>query len=186
MADETTGTAGPSRRSVLGLAVGAGAAALAAGVVLPPEGTAHAQVGGPPIAMRGSITLAGAHKALEAADAKARELGVPMTIVVVDESGYLKAAARQDGNAFGSIEIVMRKAYTAAAFRAATGPLGQGVYGGDPARAASFSNLTNIWLGGGGVPLTMDGQVIGAIGAGGGTPAQDTEVAQAGADALGK
>ncbi len=187
MTDSNAETTGTSRRSLLGIAAGVGAGAvLGAGLLAGETGTAEAQVTGPLTAPVASITLAGAHKLLMGAQARAQEINVPMTIVVVDAGGQLKAAARMDGNRFGSLEIVRRKAITAVAFGQPTHRFGQGVFGGDPARAASFANLPDIWLGGGGLPIVVDGQVVGGIGVGGGTPEQDIEVAQAGLDALGK
>jgi uncharacterized protein GlcG (DUF336 family) len=174
-----------SRREVLGIAAGVGAGlVVAAGTQ---AGVAQAQMGGVSgdvARPSASLTLAGAHMALMAAVAKAQEIGVPMTIVVVDEGGHMKAAARMDGNAAGSIEVVERKAHTSATFRAATHVLGQRAESGTQARFVSFANLPNIWMGGGGVPMMREGQMIGAIGAGGGTPEQDIVVAEAGAAAV--
>lgn len=169
------------RRELLLAGAGAGLA-VTVGTAATTAGQAAAQP--VPTLNRPTITLAAATAMLTAAEAKARELGVPMTMIVVDESGQLKAAARMDGNAFGSIEIVMRKAVTSAGFRAPTHVLGERAQT-DPARLASFANLPNIWLGGGGLPISRDGVVIGAIAAGGGSPEQDIEVAQAGIAALG-
>jgi uncharacterized protein GlcG (DUF336 family) len=130
------------------------------------------------------LTLAQAQAAVAAAVAKASELGVPMTIVIVDDGGNLKAAARMDGNGFGGIEVVFRKAATAAGWRVPTLALGQRVQS-EPGRFASFANLPDIWLGGGGLPIFRDNVLVGGIGAGGGSPEQDIEVAQAGIDAIG-
>src|SRR5579875_3921532 len=127
--------------------------------------------------------LAAAQTMINAAIAKAREIGVPMTVVVVDDGGNLKAAARMDGSGFGGIEIVLRKAVTAAGFRSSTQALGDRAQS-DPARLASFANLPHIWLGGGGLPVMRGGELLGGSGAGGGTPEQDTEVAQAGVAAF--
>src|SRR5918998_1103131 len=101
--------------------------------------------------------------------------------LVVAEGGHMKAAARMDGNAAGSIEVVERKAHTSATFRAATHVVGQRAESGTQARFVSFANLPNIWMGGGGVPMMREWQMIGAIGVGGGTPEQDIVVAEAGA-----
>lgn len=129
------------------------------------------------------LSLDGAMAALMAARAKADELGVPMVIVVVDDSGILKAFARMDGTGVASIDLATAKAYTSAAFRAATTDLAERV-SQDPARLASFSNAPGVVLLGGGIPLKVGDAVVGGIGCGGGSPEQDAECAQAGADAL--
>lgn len=129
------------------------------------------------------LSLDGALAALMAARAKADELGVPMVIVVVDDSGIQKAFARMDGTGVASIDLATGKAYTAAAFRTATSDLAERV-SQDPARLASFTNAPGVVLLGGGVPLKSGDAVVGGIGCGGGSPEQDTECAQAGADAL--
>ena len=129
------------------------------------------------------LTLAEAQAALAAAVAKAKEIGQPMSIVVVDDGGNMKAFARMDGNSFGSVEVVIRKATTAAAFRVPSLTMGQRVQS-EPGRFASFANLPKIWLGGGGVPIKRGDVFLGGIGAGGGTPEQDVEVAEAGVAAI--
>jgi uncharacterized protein GlcG (DUF336 family) len=131
-----------------------------------------------------SISLTAARTLVDAGIAKAQEIGVPMTLVVVDESGILKAYARMDGNSLASVDIVPEKAYTAAAFRTPTHILAERSQS-DPARLASLTSLPRVTLLGGGFPITQNGVVIGGIGAGGGTPQQDIEVAQAALAALG-
>jgi glc operon protein GlcG len=129
-----------------------------------------------------SVSLVQAKRVLAAAERRARQLGVPMFIVVVDDCGVIKAAERMDGNSQASVALVPPKAVTANAFRTPTATLAQGV-AGDPTRLGSFLGAGFSLLGGG-VPLVVDGTVIGAVGAGGGSPTQDAELAQAGADAL--
>jgi len=182
MSDEKVSGSGMSRREVLGIAAGVGAGlVVAAGTQ---AGVAQAQMGGDVARPSSSLTMAGAHMALMAAVAKAEEIGVPMTLVVVDDGGHMRAAARMDGAAAGTIEVVQRKASTSAMFRAATHVLGQRAESGTQARFVSFANLPNIWMGGGGVLIMREGQMIGAIAAGGGTPEQDIVVAEAGAAAI--
>ena len=65
---------------------------------------------------KASISTELAHRMIAAAEAKASELGVPMNIAVVDESGVLKAFSRMDGAALLSVQIAQDKAYTAAGF----------------------------------------------------------------------
>jgi uncharacterized protein GlcG (DUF336 family) len=181
----TTDTLGINRREALrtGAAAGVGlaaAAAFARGHAMAAQDATPAAAGA---ATRTVLTLDGALAAIEAARTKASELGVPMVIVVVDESGILKAFARMDGTGIGSIDLASGKAYTAAAFRTATKDLAERV-AQDPARLAAFSNAPRVVLLPGGVPLKVGDDVVGGIGCGGGTPDQDAEVAQAGADAF--
>jgi glc operon protein GlcG len=134
------------------------------------------------------IRLAGAEKILAAAKAKAVALNLHMNIAVVDDGGHLLAFARMDNARPASAATALTKAVTAATFRQATGPLPPK---GEPdmllnlslqaAAAAGGGKLTTLK---GGVPVVIDGQVVGAVGVGGGTGEQDAEVARAGIQAL--
>lgn len=127
---------------------------------------------------RETVALAAAQALITAGMAKAQEIGVPMTIIVVDESGVLKAMVRMDGNSLASVDLVQQKAYTASAFRAPTHILAQR-FGADPVRLASVTNSPRFTLLGGGYPIMHGNAVVGGIGAGGGTPEQDQTVAEA-------
>jgi uncharacterized protein GlcG (DUF336 family) len=131
-----------------------------------------------------TITLDAAVRLIEAAEAKSTEIGVPMAIAIVDHAGLLKAFHRMDGlDRTVTVDLVQRKAYTSASFRAPTHTLAENAAENGPF-AASLANIPGFTLIGGGFPI-MDGDaVIGGIGAGGGTPDQDMEVAQAALDAL--
>lgn len=135
------------------------------------------------------LNLGGARIILAAAEAKAAELGLKSNLAVVDDGGHPIAFARMDGARPASAYTALTKAISAATTRAPTGPL--------PAGAATPDVLLNISLqnaaqasGGrftalhGGVPIVVDGQVIGGVGAGGGTGEQDAEVVRAGIAAL--
>ena len=125
-----------------------------------------------------SLSLAQAHAIVTAAEQKAVEIGVPMHIVVVDVCGDVKASSRQDRNARAALVLAPLKAQTALAFRTPTAVLAERTT--DPVRAQSFL-AAGFTLLGGGLPIAgADGQVIGAIGVGGGSPEQDIEVAVAG------
>ena len=132
-----------------------------------------------------TLTLAMAEKAVKAAHAKARELQTPMTVSVVDTAGRLVLCARGDGAGFFTPETSRAKALAAAAFRRSTKEMGE-------LREASpaFWNNVAAALGGqilpsiGAVPLRIDGDIVGAIGCGGGTGEQDHLCAEAGANAL--
>jgi len=84
-----------------------------------------------------------------------------------------------------SIQIAIDKAFTAAGHKAPTSTYrGQNFLPGGPAYGIHNSNGGRFMLIGGGIPIVVDGQVVGAIGVSTGTPAQDIEVAQAGVDAV--
>ncbi|CAA9213710.1 MAG: hypothetical protein AVDCRST_MAG77-85 [uncultured Chloroflexi bacterium] len=156
---------------------GAAGAALVTGAAL--SGTAHGQTQRPEVAVaKQGVSLAAAQALIAAAEAKAREIGVPMAICIVDESGVLKAFARMDGNSLASVELVQAKAFTSAAFRAPTHILAER-NAGDPTRVASLPNFPNVTFLGGGYPISSGGVVVGGIGVGGGSAQQDQEVAEA-------
>ncbi|NVD34782.1 heme-binding protein [Marinobacter lutaoensis] len=128
------------------------------------------------------LDLADARLLIEGAAHKAREIGVPMCIAVVDESGTLIAFERMDGGKVTSVTIAQDKAYTAAAARKATheynavnvpGSLTFGIHTEVGGRLSSV---------GGGLPVVVNGEVVGGIGLSSGTPQQDMECAQAGID----
>ena len=134
--------------------------------------------------MADSVTLSAAHTVVEAARAKAEEIGVPMNIAVVDDGGNLVAFARMDGAWLGSIEIAQDKAYTARAFDISTRELAEKSQPGQPLFGIAQTHRGRVIIFAGGIPLRAHGQVVGAIGVSGGTPDQDHEVAEAGAAAF--
>src|SRR5512145_1921262 len=130
------------------------------------------------------MTLEMAETAVRAAQAKARALGSPMTITVVDEAGRLVLSARGDGTGFFTPETSRAKAVAAAAFRQSTS-----VLAGQGAKGWGFWQAMPAVVGqalptAGGSPIVRGGRVIGAIGCGGGTGEQDQECADAGAAAI--
>jgi glc operon protein GlcG len=143
-----------------------------------------------PLVTRGRVqlNLAGAEMVLGAARRKAAALGVKANIAVVDDGGHLLAFARMDGARPASAYTAQTKAVSAAIFRQETGTLPPK---GEPdlllnlslqnAAAASGGKVTTLK---GGVPVVIDGQVVGAVGVGGGSGEQDGEVARAGIQAL--
>lgn len=130
-----------------------------------------------------SITSEAAQAAIRAAEAKAAEIGVPMVIAVVDESGVLKAFSRMDGAALLSVDIAKDKAYTAVAFGISTDTWFNFIKD-DPPLLHGIVKTPRLIVFGGGYPLTVDGAVIGGIGVSGGHYEQDMVVAQAGVAAL--
>ncbi len=131
------------------------------------------------------LTLEGAQAVLAAAERRAREIGVPMDMAVVDDGGCLLAFARMDGAKLSSVEIAIAKAHCAAIRRKPSGPAMEGeqpnVLLSLALAIGSHARQTPIR---GGIPLLVDGECVGAIGVSNGTEEQDTDVARAGARAL--
>jgi uncharacterized protein GlcG (DUF336 family) len=130
------------------------------------------------------MNLERARHIISAAENKAREIGQPMNIAVVDEGGNLVAFARMDGAWLGSIDIAMNKAFTSRAFDIATKDLGKLSQPGEDFFGIHVSNHGRIMIFAGGVPLKHGGKVVGAIGVSGGSGKQDQTVAEAGAAAF--
>ena len=169
---------GLSRRQAL--AVGGGlAAAAAVGSVAAPGTASAAEAVGPSETLR-SVSAAQAKAVVVAAEREATRIKVPMNIVVLDVCGDVKGSLRQDGNARAALTLAPLKAQTALAFRTATADLARTP---DPVRVQSFL-AAGFTLLGGGLPIVVDGQVVGAVGVGGGSPEQDVQVAAAGLAAL--
>lgn len=116
------------------------------------------------------------------ARAKAHEIGVPMCIAITDESGQLIAFERMDGGKVTSTTIAIDKAFTAAAARKATHEYGEASQPGKPAFGIHSAISGRLMIVGGGLPVIVDGDVVGGIGLSSGTPAQDMQCAQAGLD----
>lgn len=133
------------------------------------------------------LTLEGARAVVAAAQRRAEEIRAPMNIAVVDDGGHLLAFERMDGAKPASVAISLVKAQAAAMRRAATGPAMAGDQVNAPlALGLAIADSTHQTPIRGGVPLVVDGQVIGAVGASAGTEDQDLDVARAGAAAIEK
>jgi uncharacterized protein GlcG (DUF336 family) len=130
------------------------------------------------------ITLDDARRVISAAEKKAREIGQPMNIAVVDGGGNLVSHVRMDGAWLGSIDISINKAFTARAFDISTAELAQNSQPGQQFFGIHVSNHERVMIFAGGVPLRRDGLIIGAIGVSGGNGNQDEAVALAGASAI--
>jgi len=131
-----------------------------------------------------SLTLSTAREVVDAAVAKAEEIGVPMNIAVVDEGNNLTAFARMDGAWLGSIDIAQNKAYTARSFDMSTKDLAPLCQPNEPLFGIHASNQSRLIIFAGGIPLTSGDDVVGAIGVSGGSVEQDHEVAEAGVGAF--
>jgi uncharacterized protein GlcG (DUF336 family) len=132
------------------------------------------------------VTLQTAQTIIAAAEQRARDIGVPMNIAVVDEGANLVAFARMDGAWLGSIDIALGKAFTARAFDLGTEELAPMSQPGQPLYGITATNHGRVVILPGGLPLQAGGAVVGAIGVSGGEVAQDQQVAEAGAAAFGK
>jgi uncharacterized protein GlcG (DUF336 family) len=131
-----------------------------------------------------SVTTELAHRLVAAAEAKAGEMGVPMVIAVCDESGVLKAFSRMDGAALFAVQIAQDKAYTAVGFGMPSDGWHPFIKDDPPLAAGAVGGIDRLVIFGGGYPITVDEQIIGAIGVSGGHYTQDMEVAQAGLQAV--
>ncbi len=133
-----------------------------------------------------TLTLALAEQFLEAAKAEAIKQGWAMSFAVVDATGRQVALIRMDGARWMTTRVAQAKAFTAATFRrpsAAVEELAE-------QRPDLFQSLTQLidepmLLAGGGLPIIIEGRLLGGVGASGGTEAEDIDCAQAGLDVIG-
>lgn len=132
-----------------------------------------------------SLNLADARTIIAAAETRAAEIGQPMNIAVVDAGGNLVSHVRMDGAWLGSIDISINKAFTARAFDLPTKDLAENAQPNQQFYGIHASNHGRIMIFAGGIPVSRDGQVVGAIGVSGGSGTQDQDVAEAGSTALG-
>jgi uncharacterized protein GlcG (DUF336 family) len=130
------------------------------------------------------VTLDDARRIIAAAEKKAEEVGQPMNIAVADSGGNLVAHVRMDGAWIGSIDISIKKAYTSRAFDIATKDLAEHSQSGGQFFGIHASNDGRVMIFAGGIPLKIEGKVVGAIGVSGGSGEQDHAVAEAGAAAF--
>ena len=127
---------------------------------------------------RSIVNLALAKEITAAAEAKAKEIKVPMYVVVDDADANLISIDRMAGVILVSERIALDKAYTAVALKAPTANLAPLVQPG--ATLYGLQNSPNMVVFGGGIPLVLNGQVIGSIGVSGGSVEEDIVVAEAG------
>ncbi len=128
---------------------------------------------------RKTLTLEGAERVLALATAEAKRLGAGGAIAVVDDGGHLVALHRLEGTFPAAWSVSVGKARTAAQFRRPTRVFEEAIKNGRVSLTA-VSEMVPLQ---GGVPLLVDGQVVGAIGVSGAASAQqDDDIAQAVAD----
>lgn len=117
---------------------------------------------------------------IQGAEEKAHEIGVPMCIAVVDESGFLIAFKRMDGGKPLSTTLAQDKAHTAAISRKSTQAYNECCVPGSLTFGIHTSAGGRFSIVGGGIPVEVDGALVGAIGLSGGAPEQDIACATAG------
>jgi glc operon protein GlcG len=130
------------------------------------------------------LTYAGARVALDAALARAAELGGVFNVAVTDSTGGLLAFARMDGAFAGSGAIAQDKAWTVAGFGGIPTDDFYDAIAGEDAVREGIAQRGRVAAFGGGVPVVVGGALVGAVGASGGSAAQDKDVASAGAAAV--
>lgn len=128
------------------------------------------------------LSLDEARILVEGAEEKSREIEVPMCIAVADESGNLLAFTRMDGAKISSISIAIDKAFTGAAARKGTHEYNQLCVPGEPTFGIHITNQGRFSVIGGGLPIVIDGDVVGGVGISAGTAGQDQVVAQGAVD----
>lgn len=131
-----------------------------------------------------TVTLEEARAILAAATKEAESIGQPMNIAVCCVGGHLLAFERMHNAWLGSVDIAIKKAWTARAFDIETKTLGELSQSGDQFFGIHASNDGKVMIFAGGVPLKRDGKVVGAIGVSGGLGKQDHAVAEAGAKVI--
>ena len=128
------------------------------------------------------ITLDAAKKVMAAAEAEAQANGWPVVIYIVDSGAQVVMLHRTDNTQYGSIVVAEGKARTALNFRRPSKAFQDLIAGGGPGLGfLSFNHITAVQ---GGLPIIVDGKIIGAIGVSGVTSAQDEQIASAGIKAI--
>lgn len=128
------------------------------------------------------LSINDAYLLIEGARDKATEIGIPMCIAIVDESGQLIAFERMDGGKITSAIIAQDKAFTAAGARKATHEYNAACQPGNLVFGIHTAIGGRLCVVGGGLPVSVDGEVVGGIGLSSGTPQQDMDCGQAGID----
>ena len=142
---------------------------------------ASAQTPAPPPNYGAPISLEQAKKIMAGAEAEAKKNSWPVVIAILDSGGQLVMLQRLDNAQWGSVDIAKEKARSAVALRRPTKALQDAIaQGGANLRLLSigFSVLE------GGIPIAVDGKIVGSVGVSGATSQQDAQIAQAGIDAL--
>ena len=136
----------------------------------------------PPTTPYGSpIGIEAAKKVMAAAEAEAVKNNWPMAIVILDSTGHVVMLHKLDNTQYGSIQVAEGKAQTAVDFRRPSKVFEDAVAGGGVGLRLLSLGVSTLE---GGIPIAVDGKIVGAIGVSGALSAQDAQVAKAGADAV--
>src|SRR5260370_36098714 len=131
---------------------------------------------------KSSITIEAAERIINAADAKAQEMGKPMSIAICDEDGTLKAFHRMDGAPLLSVQIAQDKAFTAISFGGLASHEWYDFIKNDPPLLHGIIKTDRLVVFGGGYAIKTDAGIIGGIGGSGAHYSEDMEVPQAALD----
>ncbi len=132
-----------------------------------------------------ALSLSAAQRIAEAAISAARSHGVAACIAVSDPSGEPIVTARMDGAPRLSAEIARNKAYTVASFNGLPTHVWWPAIADDPALVHGLTHTARLVVFGGGVPVHVDGALVGAVGVSGGSSEQDRAIAEEAASAVG-
>lgn len=130
-----------------------------------------------------SLRMQAASRACQAAVARAEQEGIAIAAAVVDAAGHRLCVMRMENAFFHAAGIAEDKAYTAASFGFSTSDWDQ-VVAGNQKLADGLNARPRLVMFGGGIPITVDGKLVGAIGVSGGSEEQDSSCARAGLQAL--
>ena len=151
-------------------------------VMLVAAASASAQAPPPPPAYGVPISFEQAKKVMAGAEAEAKKNNWPVVITIVDSGGNLVMLSRLDNAQWGSIEVAKDKARSAVAFRRPTKVFQDLIaQGGANLRLLNLSGASMLE---GGIPIVVEGKVVGAVGVSGVTSQQDAQIGQAGIDAM--
>jgi glc operon protein GlcG len=129
------------------------------------------------------ITHDAARKIMDSAVNHARANGWTVSVAVVDATGALVAAGRMDGSSPPILDFATDKAFTAATMKKSTAEFGERMLA-DPALGLGVGNRSRLLTWQGGLPIMIDGQIVGGVGVSGATGPEDAECAQAALDQL--
>lgn len=130
------------------------------------------------------ISCEGAAKVLEAATRKAAELGIKVNVALVDSGGNLAGFLRMPGAFLTSIDVALKKAKSAASFGLPPEVIEQVLDQAPPRVREGILLMPNVTIIQGGLPIVLDGDLVGAVGVSGGSEEQDVVCAKAGIAAL--
>ena len=156
--------------------------ALSLGLLALVAAPGYAQAPPPPPAYGSAITLDQAKKVMAGAEAEAKKNNWNVVIAILDSGGQLVMLQRMDSTQWGSVDVAKDKARSAVAFRRPTKTFSDALaQGGANIRLLNLNGASMIE---GGIPIVVDGRIVGSVGVSGVTAQQDHQIAQAGVDAV--